>query len=77
MIKAFWNPLTVTSDWKTMTADILLDEKAVGAPGLASIQLSIICYGEGACYIDDISALVTGPSLGTPSATGTEVPAKN
>ncbi len=54
-LKSIWKPLTVTNEWKTVKYDVLLDEKAVGAPGLATIGLRIGCYGEGTFFIDNIS----------------------
>ncbi len=55
IIKAIWKPLAVSSEWKTVKYDILLDEKVIGAPGLTTIGLRLLCHGEGNFYIDDVS----------------------
>jgi hypothetical protein len=54
MIKAIWKPFTVSNEWKTVKYDILLDEKTVGAPGLTTAGLRLLCSGDGTFYIDNI-----------------------
>jgi hypothetical protein len=55
MLKAIWKPLPVSSDWKQVKVDYLLDEATVGSPNCASVGLRILCHGEGAYYLDDLS----------------------
>jgi hypothetical protein len=55
MLKAIWKPLPVSSDWKQVKVDYLLGEATVGSPNCASVGLRILCHGEGAYYLDDLS----------------------
>lgn len=55
MLKAIWKPLPVSSDWKQVKVDYRLDEATVGSPNCASVGLRILCHGEGAYYLDDLS----------------------
>ena len=54
LLKAIWKELPVDTEWKTVKYDVLLDEKAVGVPGLAAVGLRILCAGEGTVYLDAI-----------------------
>ncbi|MEI6422472.1 MAG: hypothetical protein WCP55_09655, partial [Lentisphaerota bacterium] len=54
LLKAIWKELPVNTEWKTVKYEILLDEKAVGAPELAAVGLRILCAGEGTVYLDAI-----------------------
>jgi hypothetical protein len=54
LLKAIWKELPVNTEWKTVKYEILLDEKAVGAQGLAAVGLRILCHGEGVFYVDDV-----------------------
>ena len=55
LLKAIWKPLPVSSEWKPVQVDYLLDEASVGSPNCASVGLRILCHGEGAYYLDDLS----------------------
>jgi hypothetical protein len=55
LLKAIWKPLPVSSDWKQVKVDYRLDEATVGSPNCASVGLRILCNGEGAYYLDDLS----------------------
>ena len=55
LLKAIWKPLPVSSDWKPVKVDYLLDEASVGSPNCASVGLRILCNGEGTYYLDDLS----------------------
>lgn len=55
LLKAIWKPLPVSSEWKPVKVDYLLDEASVGSPNCASVGLRILCHGEGTYYLDDLS----------------------
>jgi hypothetical protein len=61
LLKAIWKPLKVGREWASVAYDIPLDAATVGAAGLATVGLRLLCAGDGAFYLDDIALSIKEP----------------